>query len=215
MPNIIEPKVQFITKTPMLAETIEHATRTCYKSHDLTKEGSAERLFNQIVKQSHHDSVSEHASVTVHITTDRATMAQFTRHRIGFAYSIESQRYCNYTKDKFGNEVSFVRPRGLKEGSGGYIVWYYAMKAAENYYFELLKEKVKPETARYVLPNSTKVEMTVTGNIRAWRNFFKLRADGHAQIDIRHLSKLIYDQMIENGVPKFIFDDISFEGAAE
>lgn len=207
--KIVEPKVEFITATPNIAEVIEHACRTCYKSHDLVKEGSAEKLFNRIVKQNHHDSVTEHGLITLYITTDRAMLAQITRHRIGFSYSVESQRYCNYSKDKFDNNVSFIEPMNL-ETMEQRNIWQYACKNAESMYFMLLNEGCKPETARSVLPNCTKVELTMSGNIRAWRSFFKLRASGHAQKEIQHLCTLIYKCMIDNGIPQYFFDDIEF-----
>jgi thymidylate synthase (FAD) len=208
MATIIKQSAEFVTATPNIGEVIEHACRTCYKSHNLTKEGSAERLFNQIVKQSHHDSVCEHGSITMQIVTDRATMAQFTRHRIGFAYSIESQRYCNYSKNKFNNSVQFIKPANIDENTKAYDIWIYSMYDVERCYFALLNEGIKPETARSVLPNAAKTEMSVTGTVRAWRHFFNLRADGHAQQDIQDLCKLIHEEMLANGIPKYLFDDI-------
>lgn len=205
--KVVKQKVEFITATPQIGDVIEYACRTCYKSHNLIKEGSTERLFNQVVKQRHHDSVTEHGSITVQITTDRAMLAQITRHRIGTSFSVESQRYCNYSKDKFNNEVSFIRPYEIKEGSVEDLTWTTAMQEAERHYFNLIKT-AKPQTARAVLPNSTKVELTMTGNVRAWRHFFSLRADGHAQEDIQHLCKLIHDCFIENGIPAYLFDDV-------
>ena len=119
--KIIPQQVEFIVATPDIAEIIEAGCRTCYRSEHLIKEGSAERIFNTIVKQNHHDSVTEHSQITVRITTDRAMLAQLTRHRIGFSYSVESQRYCNYSKDKFENEVTFIEPMGLDDES--FEIW--------------------------------------------------------------------------------------------
>lgn len=204
-------KAEFITATPNIAEVIEYACRTCYKSHHLTKEGSAERMFNTIVKQNHHDSVTEHSSITMYLTIDRAVLAQLTRHRIGFSYSVESQRYCNYSKDKFGKNVSFIKPLDIPEDCILFDMWQSAMSQAEFHYFALLEKGLKPEAARSVLPNSTKCELTITGNVRAWRSFFKLRASGHAQGEIKYLSKLILDEMTKNGIPSYFFDDIEFD----
>lgn len=206
--QIVEQKAEFITCTPEMEKVIEYACRTCYRSHNLIKEGSAEKLFNQIVKQNHHDSVCEHANITLYLTTDRSMLAQITRHRIGFSFSVESQRYCNYTKDKFGNHVSFIKPEGIEQDSLEFEIWQSAMQQAEIHYQTLLKKGCKPEVARSVLPNSTKVELTITGNIRAWRHFFQLRASGHAQKDIQVLCTKIYNCMLESKqVPSFLFDD--------
>jgi thymidylate synthase (FAD) len=204
---IVKQKAEFLWATPNIAETIEAATRTCYKSEDKIKPGSAEKLYNQVVKQSHHDSVSEHAIISLRITTDRATLAQFTRHRL-FSYSVESQRYVNYAKEKFGNEIQVIQPFNIPDKTEVFEIWREAMMDAEKSYFALINRKVNPETARMVLPNSTKVEFVVTGNVRVWRNFFSLRMGSHAQADIRDLANKIYQQMLNNNIPSFLFDDI-------
>jgi thymidylate synthase (FAD) len=205
--QIVEPKVEFIAATPNIGQVIELGARNCYKSEDKMGEGSDERLFNQIVKQHHHDSVVEHGSITVRIVTDRAMLAQITRHR-HFSFSVESQRYVNYTKEKFGNSVQFIKPFDLTEGSYPHTLWLRACRAAEEYYFSLIGAKVKPETARSVLPNSTKTEIVMTGNVRSWRQFLSLRSSGHAQKDVQHLSQLIYQSFMDNGIPAYLFSDI-------
>lgn len=209
MVKIIQHKAEIEFADPRALSLIERATRTCYKSEDYIKEGSAEKLFNQVVKQTHHDSVSEHATVTVRVFTDRATMAQISRHR-SLSLSVESQRYCNYTKAKFGEEIVVVQPVEIQdEDSDAYFAWHTAMVSCESIYFSMVKDmKQKPEVARFVLPNSAKTEMVITGNIRAWRGFFKLRMSSHAQADIRHLAHLIHKEMLANGVSPIFFDDI-------
>ena len=205
--QIIEQSVTFIDAPKNLGKIIETAARTCYKSHDKIKEGSDERLFNQIVKQTHHDSVAEHGSIVLQVVTDRAILAQLTRHR-HFSFSVESQRYVNYSKEKFGSEVKFIKPEGIEGGTEAYHMWVLAMNYAEGSYFDMLDLKCKPEIARSVLPNSTAVELTMSGNVRQFRHYFKLRAEGHAQSDHQKLAKMMYDCMIENGVPSYLFDDI-------
>lgn len=205
--KIIEPSVEFMIATPNIGQVIELGARNCYKSEDKIGEGTDEKLFNQIVKQKHHDSVSEHSSITIRIVTDRAMLAQITRHR-HFSFSVESQRYVNYTKDKFGSEVLYIKPFDLTVGTEAYKIWKQSMLMAEGAYFQLIEMKVKPETARYVLPNSAKTEIVMTGNVRCWRGFFALRQAGHAQPDVQHLVQLIYTSFIENGIPAYLFDDI-------
>jgi thymidylate synthase (FAD) len=72
----------------------------------------------------------------------------------------------------------------------------------------MLERGAKPEVARSVLPNCTKTEIVMTGNVRSWRQFLSLRASGHAQKDVQHLSKLIYETFIDNDIPSYLFDDI-------
>lgn len=205
--KIIEPSVEFIACTPNIGQVIEMGARNCYKSEDKIGDGTDEKLFNQIVKQHHHDSVTEHGSITVRIVTDRAMLAQITRHR-HFSFSVESQRYCNYSKDKFGGNVTFIKPIELSNAPYWNMIWEKSMKFAETQYFEMIEAGCKPEVARSVLPNSTKTEIVMTGNVRSWRQFFQLRMTGHAQKDVQHLSQLIYQSMIDNGVPSYFFDDI-------
>lgn len=206
--KIVQPSVEFIVATPNIGQVIELGARNCYKSEDKMGEGTDEKLFNQIVKQHHHDSVVEHGSITVRVITDRAMLSQITRHR-HFSFSVESQRYVNYTKDKFGNEVMFIQPYDLEVGTKAWRIWKQACTIAEGAYFQLIQEeKVKPETARAVLPNSCKTEIVMTGNVRQWRHFFKLRSANHAQKDVQHLVQLIYNSFMENNVPAYLFDDI-------
>lgn len=205
--KIIEPSVEFIAATPNIGQVIELGARNCYKSEDKMGEGTDEKLFNQIVKQHHHDSVVEHGSITLRIVTDRAMLAQITRHR-HFSFSVESQRYCNYGKGKFGGEVAFVKPFEITVDAEAYYVWFNAMESSEYHYFEMLREGCKPEVARSVLPNSTKTEIVMTGNVRCWRQLLQLRLAGHAQKDVQHLARLIHEAIISNGVPAYLFDDI-------
>lgn len=204
---IVEPRVEFIASTPSIGQVIELGARNCYKSEDKIGEGTDEKLFNQIVKQFHHESVVEHGSITLRIVCDRAMLAQITRHR-HFSFSVESQRYVNYTKDKFGGEISVIKPYDLDPDTVEYDIWRAGCEQAEYYYFELIKRKVKPETARSVLPNSAKTEIVMTGNVRSWRQFLQLRSAGHAQKDVQHISKLVHKAIIDGGVPSYLFDDV-------
>jgi thymidylate synthase (FAD) len=205
--KIIEPSVEFIAATPNIGQVIELGARNCYKSEDKIGPGTDEKLFNQIVKQYHHDSVVEHGSITLRIITDRAMLAQITRHR-HFSFSVESQRYVNYTKDKFGSEITFIKPFEIEEGSHNYYLWGHSMGVAEDNYFAMIENKCKPEVARSVLPNSTKTEIVMTGNVRSWRQFLSLRKAAHAQKDVQHLSSLIHEAIVSNGVPSYLFEDI-------
>ena len=131
--------------------------------HDRIKEG--------------HESVLEHAVMTVRFIVDRGVSHELVRHRIA-AITQESQRYVNYSKDKFGNEVTFIKPLFFEQGSQLYKEWYDAMQMAENTYMKMLNCGAKPEEARTVLPNSTKTTVSMTCNLREWRHIFKLRAAG-------------------------------------
>lgn len=155
---------------------IEEAGRTCYKSEGLAKDGSAAAFIQNAIRRG-HESVLEHATMTVRFTVDRGISHEIVRHRIA-SYSQESTRYCNYAKDDFGNEITVIEPPFFREDGPSYHVWKEACKAAEKAYFDLLNIGETPEHARNVLPTSVKTEVVVTMNMREWRHFFRLRAIG-------------------------------------
>lgn len=128
--------------------------------------------------------------ITVHFVCDRGVSHEFIRHRV-MSFAQESTRYCNYSKDKFDNQVTFVIPNwcnSLIEGSEqkyftfeinrDEIVFMDALQNAQNSYLSLLKLGWKPQEARAVLPNSLKTELVVTGFTSDWNHFFDLRARG-------------------------------------
>lgn len=133
--------------------------------------------------------------VTVRFTTDRGVSHEFVRHRV-FSFAQESTRYCNYSKDKFGNELTFIAPSWLNEyyydGNTYTQIFLDSIKAAESNYLDLLKkweEKIPdaryktgfrnnpwtPQQARQVLPNALKTELVMTGFVSDWQHFFRLR----------------------------------------
>ena len=134
--------------------------------------------------------------ISVHITTSRSISHELVRHRV-FSFCQESQRYCNYSKDKFGKDVTFIIPNWVtthcpnKENEGPSIAnmeWSTAMLNAEASYFNLLREGWKPQEAREVLPNSTKTELIMTGFESQWEQFFKLRCSPAAHPMMQELA---------------------------
>ena len=151
---------------------IADAARTCYKSTG-TDDAT---LVAQLVR-SGHEAMLEHYSISVRFVVDRGVSHEIVRHRMA-SYAQESTRYCNYAKDKFGNEIMVVQPETFEEGSARYEIWRDACEAAEWAYFALRKDGATPELARDVLPMSLKTELIMTGNLREWRHFLALRAVG-------------------------------------
>lgn len=172
-------------------EKIERAGRVCYKSEDKIKKGSAETLIRTLIK-SGHESVLEHASVSFKIVCDRGITHEFVRHRI-CSFSQESTRYCNYSKGKFGNEITVIKPCFWDEDSLEYIGWLNACSACETWYFELIRMGAKPQEARSVLPNSLKAEIFTTANLREWRHILKLRTSPQAHPQAREVAFMILD----------------------
>lgn len=183
----IKQYAEIITQTDYdtALSIITTAGRTCYKSERKGTREHDERFIRNLIK-SGHDSVLEHFSLTYRLVTSRTVTHQLVRHRVGHSYSQASQRYCNYSNDKFGNEVSFISP-DFSDCEEQSLVWENAMESAEQSYFEMLECGTKPEIARSVLPNSTATEIIVTSNIRALRNLLKLRLQPDVQPEFREL----------------------------
>ena len=195
--KIIEPSVEFVTPMSIIPgivimKRIEEIGRVCYKSEDKITEDSYKKFLGNIIKRG-HESVLEHCSVTMKFICDRGVTHEIVRHRIG-SYSQESTRYCNYSNDKFGNEITVIKPCFFEEGSDKYKLWYLGCMDAENAYFRLLEAGASPQEARSVLPNSLKTEIVVTYNIREWRHFFKLRCSKAAHPQMREVAKMAFEQ---------------------
>lgn len=173
--EVILPYRDWKTAHDTILRMIEKAGRTCYKSEDKITPESASKFVRNIIKHG-HEAMLEHASLTVRFIVDRGVSHELVRHRVA-SFAQESTRYCNYSQDKFGNEITVVRPLWLKDGLAKYL-WETACENAEESYFSLLAEGWTPEEARTVLPNSLKTEVVMTANMREWRHFFRLRALG-------------------------------------
>ena len=126
--------------------------------------------------------------------------------------SQESTRYCNYSKDKFGNQITcidlatgFSYDLDDENDRKKYEVWQKAMEAAEQYYFQMLELGAKPEEARSILPNSLKTEIVMTMNLREWRHFIRLRSANAAHPQMRQVSDLILKKFSEE-YPLFFRD---------
>lgn len=169
-----------------LLRNIEKYGRVCYKSEAGITDGSAENFIRRIL-DSGHESVIEHEKISVRIICDRGVSHEIVRHRIA-SYSQESTRYCNYSKDKFGGELTVIKPCFWAEESLPYQEWLSAMESAERSYNNLLAGGAKPEEARGVLPNSVKTELIMTMNLREWRHFFILRCSDRAHPQMREIA---------------------------
>jgi thymidylate synthase (FAD) len=207
--KIIEPSFQFINEFngDRIIETIERIGRVCYKSEDKITPDSSKAFVKSILK-SGHESVIEHEKITVKITCDRGVSHEIVRHRIA-SYSQESTRYCNYSKDKFGNELTLIRPFFWKYDPVKFQIWKLTMQIIENNYNKLISLGAKPEEARSILPNSLKTEIVVSMNLREWRHFFTVRTSLKAHPQMREVSRLMLKSFKEK-IP-VIFDDLSVD----
>ena len=206
--KIIEPSFRFMgDRSPdgaVILYRIAEAGRVCYQSEATTDN----KIFVRNLIKRGHESVLEHAIISVRIICDRGVSHELVRHRIA-SYSQESTRYCNYSKEKFDGELTFIRPPWVPEEFGGNQAaraWKQAMQYAEFYYLKLLEYGWTPEQARTVLPNSLKTEIVVTMNLREWRHFFRLRCAPAAHPQMRQIANMMLAEF-KNAVP-VIFDDL-------
>ena len=199
--RLIKPKVEILDKLDEQGVMLRIATvaRTCYKSEGYSTIQKDKALVKRLI-DSKHDAMLEFVDVTVKFTTDRAIANELVRHRMA-SYAQESTRYCNYSKDKFGNELTFIEP-----SQGANNDWIEAMKQAEKAYLFLVVDGWTAEQARSVLPLCTKTEINMKANLREWRHFFKLRCDKRAHPDMRVLALDLLKQMHDK-LP-IIFDDL-------
>lgn len=150
--------------------------------------------------------------ITVHFVCDRGVSHEFVRHRV-MSFAQESTRYCNYSKDKFGKECTFIIPSWFNKymdedysnchtmnWQDGLDVadaetnWLYAMLFAEKTYFSSLENGMIAQQARAVLPNSLKTELVMTGFVSDWEHFFKLRDAGSAHPQARELAHPLHEE---------------------
>lgn len=191
--KVIEPSVHFVTPMNeeagiMIMKRIEEIGRTCYKSEDKISPDSYKKFIKNLIARG-HESVLEHCYVSVKFICDRGVTHEIVRHRLA-AYSQESTRYCNYSDNKFGNEITVIKPCFWKGGSENYRLWWAACTTSEIAYFGLLQSGASPQEARSVLPNSLKTEIVMTADIREWRHFFRLRCSKAAHPQMQEVAKL-------------------------
>lgn len=136
--------------------------------------------------------------ITIKFICDRGVSHEFVRHRV-FSFAQESTRYCNYSKDKFNNELTFITPTTKEIGAKGPYepndTFTVALMQAEKNYFVLIQEGWKPQQARQVLPNALKTELVMTGFISDWEHFFELRCSKAAHPDAQKLANELKELM--------------------
>ena len=216
--KVIKPGYEILTDiTGNELKLIELAGRTCYKSEDKITDDSAKRFVSNIIKRG-HEAMLEHSILSVKFICDRGVSHELVRHRLA-SFAQESTRYCNYGKNKFGNECTFIEPfffrrkgTGDRDNGALYNIWVDACEFSENTYLRMLELGATPQEARSVLPNSIKTEVVVTMNYREWRHFFKLRAaraTGPAHPQMEEITRPLLEE-VKKLIP-VIFDDIIVE----
>ena len=161
--------------------------------------------------------------VTVRFTTSNGIMREFTRHR-SHSFAVESTRYCNYSKNKFNNEITFIQPYWFTHDCAKkYLNKLIILKCTpnDNYtpeenlflthlldveekYMGLINLGLKAQEAREVLPLATKCDMVMTGFVSDWKHLFRLRTSfiaetGKPHPDMSNLCDPLYKEFVKRG----------------
>ena len=218
--RLIKPSYQIlnILDANKMLSLIEDAGRTCYKSEG-KKTKKSYLTFISMLLNKQHESVIEHATMTVRFIIDRGVSHELVRHRLA-SYSQESTRYCNYSKGNFDNQLTFIIPNWwvipegeftnitqLKNFTVDALFWIEQMFDTERRYLALINKGYLPQQARSILPNSLKTEIVMTANFREWRTVFKQRCSTAAHPQMREVMIPLLKEC-QKEIP-IIFDDIS------
>jgi thymidylate synthase (FAD) len=205
--KFVEQSYEFITPLDRdaILKRIEVCGRTCYKSEEKITEDSASKFVKNLVERG-HEAMIEHVNLTIKFITDRGISHEIVRHRLA-SFAQSSTRYCNYSQDKFGNELTFITPVETNESE--IFTIHSLCMCAETSYMSMVNNGTKPEIARSILPNCLKTEIVMTANLREWRHFLKLRTAPSAHPQIRALTKPLLAELQE--VLPEIFGDIKGE----
>lgn len=219
---LADHEITWSTDTAMVAERLcEMAGRVCYMSFGKGRKSNAEYLSNIIGVG--HGSVLEHAAWNFVITgVSRSFTHELVRHRAGFGYSQLSQRYVDEST------ADFVEPDCIAEDAELHTIWVESIRQSHEAYCRLveglarkyssepsatLRRKLARQAARSVLPNATETKIFVTANARALRHFIELRANEHAEIEIRAVAILIL-RLLQKESPN-IFGDYTIKALAD
>lgn len=206
--KVIEPSVEIIStiNADVILKSIEKAARTCYKTENNISEDTSSAI-NMIKKllELNHTAMIEFADVHVKIITDTGVLKDITRHR-HCSFAVESTRYCNYSKGKFGSELTFIKPCNMDEKSDIFKTWYKTMEYIENSYMKMAKNGALPDQLRMILPHSLKTEINIKANVREWRHILKLRCAKQAHPSVRQIMLMVLKEFHQH-IP-VLFDDL-------
>jgi thymidylate synthase (FAD) len=197
MVNGYDIEVKLLTVTPDAERLIETAGRLCWSTQDKTGT-TPDRIQKWL--QVGHESMIEHAYATFYIRASRVLTHELIRHRLA-SYSQRSQRYVKE------NEPRYIEPPEIKEGDErAHQQFEQAMKYSWDTYRDLLAKGIKPETARYVLPNACESQIICTWNFREIRHIIELRSSKRALPEFRAVASEIR-RIAKEMAPK-VFEDL-------
>ena len=209
--KIIDPSYEILTPIDgdEILKLLEISGRTCYKSEDKIDKESSKKFVRMLIEKG-HEAMIEHFNITIKFIHNRGFTHELVRHRL-CSFAQESTRYCNYSKDKFDNQITVIAPywMGLDWSGKGDAIdkWTDCILWAETTYNSLMALGLAPQAARGILPNDLKTEIITTANLREWRHIFKLRTSFAAHPDMERIMTPLLREM-QKKIP-IIFDDIN------
>jgi thymidylate synthase (FAD) len=204
---LVNPSYEILECPRDVLTRIERAARTCYKSEDRITQGSAEALVKRLVKSGHWPMIEFGGDIVVRFVSNRGFTHELVRHRLA-SYAQESTRYCNYSKGKFGGDITcVVPPTGLNDEQEE--LYTEALHRAGRNYMMLIEHDVPAQLAREVLPIGLKAEINIKANLVEWRHIFRMRCSKRAHPRMQELMiPLLKD--VHDRIP-IIFDDLYVE----
>lgn len=188
----------------MMLKRIERAGRTCYRSEDRIDSDSAE-IFVKMLINLGHEAVLEHApNISVLFHVNRGVTHELVRHRLA-SFSQASTRYCNYSKGKFGSEITVIP---MLEGlTGSQIERRKELyRHVEEVYMKEVEEGIKPQQARDNLTICTQADIVITTNVRHWREIFRQRTTKFAHPQMRTVMRQVLQDFRRR--VNVLFDDV-------
>lgn len=188
-------EVKLLAVTPDAEKLIETAGRLCWNTQDKT--GTVPDRIQKWIGIG-HESMIEHACATFYIRASRVLTHELVRHRLA-SYSQRSQRYVKET------EPRYIEPPIIKGNQFAHEQFGGVMRTCWQAYGDLLAKGIKPEIARYVLPNACETQIICTWNFREIRHIIKLRTSKRALPEmiavageIRRIVKEVAPQVFED-----------------
>lgn len=195
----IEFALKFLKKLPNEIKSFLH-TANIIRNYEFQDIVTTEIQCIDYDKYKKYNVYDRHKFITVKFICDRGVSHELVRHRMA-SYSQESTRYANYSKDKFGNELTFIKPCFWPDVlNEKYKRWLRVNRNIEDNYMKFLEENCTPQEARDILSISLKTEIFMTCNIEEWKHVFNLRCDKSAHPQIRELMIPLKEEFIKRGL---------------
>ena len=150
-------------------------------------------------KNDTHDDLN---NITIHMVTNLSCYKDITRHRLA-SFSIESTRFCNYSKGKYGSELTILKPVNLAENTPEYNEWLDCMKDTEKHYMKMCELGCRADQSRLCLPHSIKADVIMSANVKEWKHIFSLRCDKAAHPDVRKVMLAALELFHKEGYTTF------------